>query len=61
MQDASGSKTSFVDTGVYTKNRAFRLYLSSKAGKDALLLPTGPTLPHITGRAQLKCRETLRL
>ena len=61
VQDASGSKTFFVDTGVYTRNRAFRMYLSSKAGKDALLLPTGPTLPHINGGAQLKCRETLRL
>lgn len=44
-QDAGGSKTLFVDTGVYTRNRAFRLYLSSKAGKDALLLPTGSPLP----------------
>ncbi|KAK9844115.1 hypothetical protein WJX81_004810 [Elliptochloris bilobata] len=39
-KDASGARTLFVDTGVYTRNRAFRLYLSSKAGKDALLLPT---------------------
>ena len=30
----------FIDTGVYTRNRAFRLYLSSKAGKTAILLPT---------------------
>ena len=30
----------FVDLGVYTRNRAFRLYLSSKAGKEARLLPT---------------------
>jgi hypothetical protein len=30
-----------VDTGVYTRNRAFRLHLSSKAGKEAVLLPTG--------------------
>lgn len=44
-QDASGAKTLFVDTGVYTRNRAFRLYLSSKAGKDALLLPTGAPPP----------------
>jgi len=27
----------FVDEGVYTKNRNFRLYLSSKFGKDAIL------------------------
>jgi hypothetical protein len=31
----------FIDTGVYTRNRAFRLHLSSKAGKTATLLPTG--------------------
>jgi len=30
----------FVDMGVYTRNRAFRLYLSSKAGKEARLLPS---------------------
>jgi hypothetical protein len=30
----------FVDMGVYTRNRAFRLYLSRKAGKPAVLLPT---------------------
>ena len=29
-----------IDTGVYTKNRAFRIYLSSKLGKNATLLPT---------------------
>ena len=33
--------TSFVDLGVYTRNRAFRLYLSSKHGKKHRLLPTG--------------------
>ncbi|OMO86979.1 DNA primase, UL52/UL70 type, Herpesviridae [Corchorus capsularis] len=31
----------FVDTAVYTRNRCFRLALSSKAGKTSLLLPTG--------------------
>ena len=31
---------SFVDLGVYTRNRAFRLYLSSKHGKKHRLLPT---------------------
>ena len=30
----------FVDLGVYTRNRAFRLYLSSKHGKKTRLLPT---------------------
>ena len=30
----------FIDLGVYTRNRAFRLYLSSKQGKSARLLPT---------------------
>ena len=41
MQDAEGGQTLFVDGGVYTRNRAFRLFLSSKAGKDAVLQPTG--------------------
>ncbi|KAM7273250.1 hypothetical protein ACFE04_027914 [Oxalis oulophora] len=31
----------FVDTAVYSRNRCFRLALSSKAGKKAILLPTG--------------------
>ncbi|CAB4301932.1 unnamed protein product [Prunus armeniaca] len=31
----------FVDTAVYTRNRCFRLALSSKAGKNSMLLPTG--------------------
>jgi hypothetical protein len=30
----------FVDTAVYTRNRCFRLHLSSKAGKSSILLPT---------------------
>ncbi|OWM79590.1 hypothetical protein CDL15_Pgr023002 [Punica granatum] len=30
----------FVDTAVYSRNRCFRLALSSKAGKSAFLLPT---------------------
>ena len=41
MQDAEGGQALFVDGGVYTRNRAFRLFMSSKAGKDAILLPTG--------------------
>lgn len=32
---------SFIDMGVYTKNRAFRLLLSSKAGKNVPLVSTG--------------------
>ncbi|XVF53526.1 hypothetical protein PTKIN_Ptkin05aG0106000 [Pterospermum kingtungense] len=31
----------FVDTAVYSRNRCFRLALSSKAGKTSFLLPTG--------------------
>ncbi|KAF8044081.1 hypothetical protein BT93_A2147 [Corymbia citriodora subsp. variegata] len=31
----------FVDTAVYSRNRCFRLALSSKAGKSSVLLPTG--------------------
>ena len=40
-QDDSGKKACFIDRGVYTKNRAFRLMLSSKAGKETTLQPTG--------------------
>ena len=36
-----GGTSVIVDTGVYTRNRAFRLYLSSKAGKSSILIPTG--------------------
>ena len=35
------SDACFIDLGVYTRNRAFRLHLSSKAGKTARLMPTG--------------------
>nr|POE66949.1 dna-directed primase/polymerase protein [Quercus suber] len=31
----------FVDTAVYSRNRCFRLALSSKAGKNSVLLPMG--------------------
>lgn len=31
----------FIDSAVYTRNRCFRLALSSKAGKKSFLLPTG--------------------
>ncbi|GJY85504.1 hypothetical protein Tco_0499530 [Tanacetum coccineum] len=37
----------FIDTAVYSKNRCFRLHLSSKAGKNSMLLPTG----------RFKCKE----
>nr|XP_043617965.1 DNA-directed primase/polymerase protein [Erigeron canadensis] len=37
----------FVDTAVYSRNRCFRLHLSSKAGKSSLLVPTG----------RFKCKE----
>ncbi len=42
VQDAEGNKTLFIDGAVYTRNRAFRLFLSSKAGKEWVLQPTGP-------------------
>ncbi|KDO21180.1 hypothetical protein SPRG_22272 [Saprolegnia parasitica CBS 223.65] len=32
-----GTKQLFIDTGVYTRNRAFRLWLSSKYGSDRVL------------------------
>lgn len=41
LQDDTGKKTCFIDSSVYTKNRAFRLMLSSKAGKETVLQPTG--------------------
>lgn len=45
---ASGlSSQLFVDTAVYSRNRCFRLALSSKAGKTSVLLPTG----------RFKCKE----
>jgi len=55
---------SFVDLGVYTRNRAFRLYLSSKHGKKHRLLPMrrffdadarGATLPPTS-----PCLETFK-
>lgn len=41
VQGEDQKKVCFVDRGVYTKNRAFRLMLSSKAGKVTTLQPTG--------------------
>ena len=40
MISKPGGHTAFYDTSVYSRNRAFRLYLSSKAGKQVCLLPT---------------------
>ncbi|CAL8468734.1 g8274 [Coccomyxa elongata] len=39
-KDGQGSRALFIDGGVYTRNRAFRLFLSSKAGKEWVLQPT---------------------
>lgn len=38
--DHDGSKTTFVDEAVYTKNRNFRTFMSSKFGKSAILSKT---------------------
>ncbi|KAK9292255.1 hypothetical protein L1049_020219 [Liquidambar formosana] len=43
-KDSSSAESScqlFVDSAVYSRNRCFRLALSSKAGKSSVLLPTG--------------------
>ncbi|NXQ05496.1 PRIPO protein, partial [Vidua macroura] len=37
VKDKEGNKQLFVDLGVYTKNRNFRMYKSSKAGKNVIL------------------------
>ncbi|NXL23645.1 PRIPO protein, partial [Setophaga kirtlandii] len=37
VNDKEGNKKLFVDLGVYTKNRNFRMYKSSKAGKNVIL------------------------
>ncbi|NXP32522.1 PRIPO protein, partial [Leiothrix lutea] len=37
VNDKEGNKQLFVDLGVYTKNRNFRMYKSSKAGKTVIL------------------------
>ncbi len=49
LQNAEGKKVPFVDTGVYTRNRAFRLVMSSKAGKSAKLQNTGMARPLCIG------------
>lgn len=51
MKGGEGGTTSFVDSSVYSRNRAFRLYLSSKAGKSAVLQPSG-RLPGSDGTTQ---------
>lgn len=53
-QDAEGGQALFIDGGVYTRNRAFRLFLSSKAGKDAVLQPTGEQSPPAHSRVQMR-------
>ncbi|XP_065869199.1 uncharacterized protein [Euphorbia lathyris] len=49
LKDSSADSASqlFVDTAVYSRNRVFRLALSSKAGKTSILVPTG----------RFKCKE----
>ncbi|NXQ58133.1 PRIPO protein, partial [Anthoscopus minutus] len=37
VNNKEGNKQLFVDLGVYTKNRNFRMYLSSKAGKNVIM------------------------
>eukprot|EP00887_Chlorella_sp_A99_P007573 scaffold28.g7573.t1 len=41
FEGSPSAEALFVDVGVYSRNRAFRLLLSSKAGKDAVLRCTG--------------------
>jgi hypothetical protein len=50
VKDAEGQKTSFVDTAVFTKNRNFRLILSSKFGQTNVLEPTGKWKKCISNR-----------
>ena len=40
VMNKQGKETTFIDTGVYSRNRAFRLLWSSKAGKNIPLVPT---------------------
>lgn len=50
-----GHSQLFVDTAVYTRNRCFRLFLSSKAGKNSVLLPTG----RFKTKDMMVCQPTL--
>lgn len=45
VQDLQPQQVCIVDQGVYTRNRAFRLYLSTKFGKCTPLLPLLPLPP----------------
>lgn len=40
VKNKHGQETTFIDMGVYSRNRAFRLFRSSKAGKSEALIPT---------------------
>lgn len=40
VRNGHGQETTCIDTGVYSRNRAFRLFMSSKAGKNIPLRPT---------------------
>ena len=53
---AGTPRVSFIDLSVYSRNRCFRLYKSSKMGKQVELLPAGATeedlyfMPHAKER-----------
>ncbi|EGD78946.1 hypothetical protein PTSG_01919 [Salpingoeca rosetta] len=51
VRDEHGNLVWFVDLGVYTRNRTFRLYLSSKQGKTAVLQLARDCSAQITARA----------
>lgn len=40
VKNKHGQESTFIDMGVYSRNRAFRLFRSSKAGKSEALMPT---------------------
>lgn len=56
---AGGTSACFVDCSVYSRNRAFRLYLSSKAGKAAVLHPSGALLTCTRARSHLYVRTNM--
>lgn len=43
VMDERGTRKIFVDESVYSKNRTFRIYMSSKYGKHETLQPASPT------------------
>ena len=47
--NAEGSLTSCIDTGIYNKNRCFRLPLSSKCGISAVLVPLSSNQMYLDG------------